>query len=112
MAVAIGRPFAASAPGATVIVWYVPAVQAVDGRTVRIVCVPFQLVRTAVAGSTVSEASTLRVSIASLNVMSTAAWRPVDASIDRNAAFATPLIGCDGGVARVATGRERPSAAT
>src|SRR3954471_1454935 len=108
----IGRPAADRAPGATDSVWYVPADQCVVGVTLRTVPAEFQVVWTAVSGATVSAAVTLRGSIASLNVMSTTAWRSVAAPIDWNAESATASIGGEGGTACVGVGRARPIAAT
>src|SRR5256885_831853 len=82
------------------------------GRTVRMVRAGFQAVEIAVAGATLSAAATLRVSMASLKVMSTGACSSVAVSIERKAASASAVIGADGGVALVGTGRERPNAAT
>src|SRR4051794_30677767 len=79
---------------------------------VRTVPAPFQVVFRTVAGSTLTIASTLRASMASLNVISTAARRSVADWIDRNASSATALIGGAGAVAVVVTGRDSPIAAT
>ncbi len=89
-----------------------PDTQWLAGRTVRIVPVESQVSRISVDGVTVNDAPTLRGSMASLNVMSTAAWRSIAAPIERNACSGRAVIVGAGWVAVVPIGRDRPRAAT
>ena len=108
-----GWPLRASAPAATVTVWYVAGRQPTVGAIVRVVSAGSQLRRTSVAGETVVSASTDAGSIGALKVIVIVWPRPAPVVTTGPNAASVSGTGWLGGVAATGAGcaaRTTPSA--